>query len=666
MPRLISFAPAIVLLCIGRGAVGAEVTHFEPLAHLTRTAALNASRVAGTAAPFTLAFNALGRDFTLELEPNARLADVARALHLKPGVAAYRGTIAGNPGSWVRIVMDGAAPMGLVWDGQTLYALEAGFDSAAATSTPVIFRFDDLYIPPGTMSCGGTDIVTAADALAAITADAATIQALPAQGATLNLNLGAVADYEFSQSFGANAQTALLARVNNVDGIFSSQLGVQISVPANAIEIFTTSDDPFTSTDPAALLDELAQYRGASTVQDAQGLTHLFTGRDLDGTTVGIAYIGSVCMQRSRFDSLGRSFAVGLSEGSHGLTIDSLIAAHEIGHNFGAPHDAEAGSPCESTPPTFLMNPSINGSSTFSDCSKTQMQPVIDSASCLTPIGPPDVALSIVTPGAVEPATVPFDYSIDARNLGIDPATSVSVTITLDPAFVVDAATVPNGSCTIATQSVVCDLGDLAGSTARILTLTLHAGTAGNFSIGTVATADQDTNSANNATNDTVTIEPSIDLGLSGSAPALKLDESATIALTVANTADFDATNVAVDINIGSGLAIDSASLGGAGCTVGAGTVACNLASLGAHQSAELLIAVTASATGNQPLDASVSGDQSEIDTGNNSLSLTIGVAAATAQSTSSGGGSAGELAVLLMLAWLRKLSIRTRIRRPS
>ena len=61
--------------------------------------------------------------------------------------------------------------------------------------------------------------------------------------------------------------------------------------------IFTTASDPFTKSKASDLLAEVRFFRRNSSSQLALGLTHLMTGRDLDGDTVGIAYIGSVCQR---------------------------------------------------------------------------------------------------------------------------------------------------------------------------------------------------------------------------------------------------------------------------------------------------------------------------------------------------------------------------------
>ncbi len=63
------------------------------------------------------------------------------------------------------------------------------------------------------------------------------------------------------------------------------------------------------------------------------------TGRNLETQTVGIAYISGLC---------SAEFGTSLSQSGLDTMRAALIAAHEIGHNFGAPHDGEGN--CATTP----------------------------------------------------------------------------------------------------------------------------------------------------------------------------------------------------------------------------------------------------------------------------------------------------------------------------
>ena len=156
--------------------------------------------------------------------------------------------------------------------------------------------------------------------------------------------------------------------------IYSEQIGVQISL-VEIVEL--TNNGTLTSTNPGTLLNQFSNF-SASGGFVHPGIGHLFTGRNLDGNVVGIAYLRTLCSVRR---------GVGVDEIRGGGTSGSLLIAHELGHNFGAPHDGQGGSPCVDTPAgTFIMGPSLSTATQFSQCSIDQMQPVINNASCLTVI----------------------------------------------------------------------------------------------------------------------------------------------------------------------------------------------------------------------------------------------------------------------------------------
>ena len=282
-----------------------SLSHHESLQRLSITAAgTDASQKISVAGPVDMRFDALGRSFELQLAPNSRLLGVARSI---PGNTAtpYLGKLAGTEDSWVRIVIAGGQPSGLIWDGSELFAIERAGENIAGTDAAIIFRLSDAVIAPGSMTCGSGDSLTnAGDVYKTLASElqAATAQA---EGATKEISVGAVGDAEFAAIHGTNSQQAILDRLSNVDGIFSSQVGVQISVPL--VQVFTdpgSSSYPFSATVNAGdLLDELATYRDSEPNQNVNGLTHLWTGKNVESntgndTTVGIAFAGALCQQR--------------------------------------------------------------------------------------------------------------------------------------------------------------------------------------------------------------------------------------------------------------------------------------------------------------------------------------------------------------------------------
>jgi len=605
-------------------AQAASVQHAEPLRAYGVEARGTAEKpTAG--APTVVTFNAFSRDFSLELEPNGRLAAVVQHVDT---ATAYRGKIAGVRNSWVRLVLTPQGPSGLVFDGAVLYGIEAGEDASRAS----MFRLADVYFEPGELGCEISEAtIDGEQALAAMAEEFTTLAAL---GATQNLDLGAVADFEFSQAFGANAEAAVLTRFNNVDGIFSEQLGIQITV--KEVDIFTAADDPFTASTGGVLLDEVARYRGATSRQDALGLTHLLTGRDLDGGTAGIAFFGAVCATRNRFDA--RSFGAGLSEARRGAVIDSLVAAHEIGHSFGAPHDGDASGNCASTPTTFLMAPNINGSNRFSACSIQEMQAEIASATCLAPVGPPDMAVELAQPPQAF-AGAQFTHSATIRNHGRDEATQVAFTATAAPGLAILTAEAGGAACTVSPSSASCAFGAVGGGGARSVTLSMQAGAPGSFSLTGAVTASNEGDPSDNSRTVTITAIPSVDLGWSGAGSAVALDAQTTINATLANATDFAATSMTVTATFSAGLRPDEATLAGAACTVSGQSVACPARTLAARGSVDLTLRMTGIAAGAGRVTMVATASETDRNPADNQSLFTVTVNAPA--SANDGGGGA-------------------------
>jgi len=491
---ILLLSPFHGLIASERGDV--EILHYESLDDLSfgrdQFRWLPGSR---EAKPTSMAFHALGRRFALELQPNERLLTQAFRGRVPDGVGVYRGRLAGQAGSWVRLVVSNGVPSGLVWDGEQMFAIEPQ-PGLSGTDAPVIYRLRDVYVEPGTMSCGTSsapaiDFATVYEDITAELNEAV----VAAAGELEQLNVGVVGDFEFTHILGDSAEAELLARINNVDGIFSEQLGVQIT--AREVDTFQTVTDPFTRSDPSGLLEEISRYRQTTPAQADQGITFLFTGRDLDGTTVGLAYRGALCAEQ---------FGVGLGEARRGVATDSLIAAHEIGHLFGAQHDGEAGSVCESVTGTFLMSPRVSDTSEFSSCSIETIQPYIDSARCINPVLDADVAVELN--GGIQNLLLgdTVDLNFDVVNNGTLDATTVAVSIDIPSNLTLNSITATAGSCTSGAGQADCALGTIAGLGTERVTVGVTAGSVGSSTVNATVSADSDSQPGNNTATGTVTV----------------------------------------------------------------------------------------------------------------------------------------------------------------
>jgi Metallo-peptidase family M12 len=350
-----------------------------------------------------------GKQLTLRLEDHSALLGAASPLPLN--INLLRGTIEGAPHSWLRLTRVASGTHGLIWDGTDLYAIEPSAEVGTMldqslpvpTGSNIIFKLADTSVDLGGNYCAAGDHINTTG-INTTNTGLATYRALTAElsqqnnndsAPILRLELQVLADAAFRAEYTSDqaALAALIVRLNNIDGIYSAQLG--LAVQATDIQLF--AHDPAalsTSTDTGTLLNSLGQLRANTPGMSSYAATHLFTGRDLDGDTLGIAYIGNLC---------GARYAASLSEvRNRGAWIDSLVAAHELGHQLGAVHDG-TGACSDSAADGYLMSSFINGSDAFSSCSRDSILATMQYAACLVPISTPDIGGVIDGPASNAP-----------------------------------------------------------------------------------------------------------------------------------------------------------------------------------------------------------------------------------------------------------------------
>ncbi len=152
------------------------------------------------------------------------------------------------------------------------------------------------------------------------------------------LEVATEADFEFIEVHGSETNSYIRAVLNAVNTIYTSSLGLKIKVAGQRL----SSSNPGSrgTIDALDLLEEFRQ--GAFASNSPADVRHLFTGRSIEGLTIGIAYVASTCAYGGRYGvGLSRNVSVGLQP---------FLAAHEIAHNLSASHDSAANS---------IMNPAI-------------------------------------------------------------------------------------------------------------------------------------------------------------------------------------------------------------------------------------------------------------------------------------------------------------------
>lgn len=174
-----------------------------------------------------------------------------------------------------------------------------------------------------------------------------------------------ISDYEMYDLLGANVEVHNITILNNISLIYEVEFQVPVRFNLLGQLIYTNiNDDPFQNTDGTtpSMLEMIQESVPLYNNLGANNIS-VWTGKQTSGTTVGIAYVGTMCNQQYS-KNVNKYFG---SEVQRSVTI-----AHEIGHNLGFQHDTIFG---------HIMYPSVNTTSTFSQMSKDEFDTRISGTS---------------------------------------------------------------------------------------------------------------------------------------------------------------------------------------------------------------------------------------------------------------------------------------------
>ncbi|WP_020567286.1 M12 family metallo-peptidase [Neolewinella persica] len=191
-------------------------------------------------------------------------------------------------------------------------------------------------------------------------------------GECFEVEIALAADFEMFQDFGsaASVENFMLGTLAAVQTNYDDEFPDALTFVVTATFIATTNaEDPWTNdTDSQVLLPDFRTWGRNGNFSADFDVASLWSGRDFDGSTIGLAYIGVVCTS-SEYNVL-QNFSTNAAQ-------LRVLWAHELGHNFGALHDPDG-----PDDPRQIMFPSVNTSTEWSQTSIDVITAYYEGVSC--------------------------------------------------------------------------------------------------------------------------------------------------------------------------------------------------------------------------------------------------------------------------------------------
>lgn len=409
----------------------------------------------------SLIFSALGRDWSIALEPQALLSPAARA-ELAAELADadlpgfYGGQVVGEPGSWVRFARQNGRLTGHVASDGVLHRLlppptsSNGTGSNGAGQALEATGYRLVRVGRGALQ-GDFSSSTAARPT---TRASAIGQREGAPLVTRAMRVGIVVDSLYDADSDGEGLARALVVMNGVDGLYREQLGLAVIVDSVRVHDSAVAD-PLSALTDTSVDNILATFRrirqADSRLSEDLALVHLFTGHQDPEAAIGLGWIGTVCRDDGYDVSMSTPFA-----------FDTLLSAHEIGHNLGALHDEDPRCNVAEAllPELGIMEARLSGTTTteFSACSRQSLEDTL-SAECF--IDSFDLAIRVGASETPHEAGQRLVVQVENR----DPwRTASAVTSRLQ--LPEDSLFAPvTADCTIYGTLLVCRHGDIAPGT---------------------------------------------------------------------------------------------------------------------------------------------------------------------------------------------------------
>lgn len=245
----------------------------------------------------------------------------------------YTGQVAGYPNSTVCFTLDDEVVLGWIEINDEMYVIEqVGWvlDKNTKEVTYVIYKNSDTEYTGPAPDGNDIDMTDEEASLYISTINESTDETINAK--TSSVYVLCAYDSAFSSKY-TSPGTEIYNMFSQTKTAYSeSYIGVNL-----VLDGYYYMSTLTTSTDASTLLNDFKSKVASRRDSENSDLATLYTGRNLDGDTIGLAkqYTGSP----SQAYCIAQMTSNGISTYQATFNQRCTLSAHEIGHNFGAVHD---------------------------------------------------------------------------------------------------------------------------------------------------------------------------------------------------------------------------------------------------------------------------------------------------------------------------------------
>ena len=348
-------------------------------------------------------------NYVLTIQTDKGVKDLPRSEN-----KTFRGALEGSTNSVIALTLDTDFIYGFVKIGQEYVFIEPAwyFNKTAPKNQFVVYKGQNVIPSDGT--CGAMDL-----ALNKSTMEH-NHKHNHSQDIVENSNKS-LACYEVELAIASDA--AMFAEYNTVVNVENHNIAVNNNVQTDYDADFftheiqfiivqqfivTNGNNPWPSgtgnPDAGDYLDDFTNWGQGGGFSVSYDLASLWTGLDLAGSTIGVAWLSAVCTN-IRYNLL--------QDFTSNANLKRVLVSHEYGHNFSSNHDA-AGS-------SFIMAPAVQNTATWSAQSINAVDNFVAgliSGGCLSTCGPPVPPSAAFTPNYAQICTGSMVTFIDQSTNG--------------------------------------------------------------------------------------------------------------------------------------------------------------------------------------------------------------------------------------------------------